>query len=258
MHTDYRFFEDRYPTLTQSDLITFHVEFLSRAVTGNATISIQPLKIGRQFSTVRVSVIQPNNAGNKYINCMEALVTQGNIARELDNNGLNLITDGLLDIPKKEDCDRLELDPAWTSCRPVLFKLQMYLPPGSDSLGASPTHGPSFREQWVKWAPGIGAGFSIPSLAFLADCFRPLPEAYGVKDSSFPTLNYGMEIKKAPPSTEWEWLFLRVSMGVCVAGRHDYSIVIADEQGEIVAVSRHTALIFNMEAKNAKARTGKM
>jgi hypothetical protein len=73
--TVYRFFEDRYPTLTQSDLITFHVEFLSKAVTGNATISIQPLKIGRQFSTVRLSVIQPNNAGNKYINCVEALVT---------------------------------------------------------------------------------------------------------------------------------------------------------------------------------------
>lgn len=152
----------------------------------------------------------------------------------------------------------LVMDPSWKPRRPALFKILIYVPCGSDSLGASPTHGPSVREQWVKWAPGVGVGFFIPSLAFLADCFRPLPEAFGVKNGSFPTLNYGMEIKRSPPLSGWEWLFLRICMGACIAGRHDYTIMIADERGNIIAVSRHSALIFSLEDKTADQRSLKL
>jgi acyl-CoA thioesterase len=234
-------------------MITFHVEFLSRTAVGQATVSIQPLKIGRQFSTVRVNVIQRDEMKDKSVTCMEALVTQGNLGLEAQNGGIDLPTKGLLSkasILKREGCERLMMDSKWLKRRPALHKINMFLPEGSDSLCASPTLGPSVREQWVCWAPGVGTGFSISSLAFLADCFRPLPEAYGITNSWFPTLSYGMEVKRSPPAGGWDWLFLRIEIGVCKKGRHDYAIVIADEEHEVVAVSKHTVLI--LKAKTTK------
>jgi hypothetical protein len=255
-----QYFQDRHPALNQPDLVTFHVEFLSKSAVGNASVSIQPLKIGRQFSTVRVNIIQRDEAKDKPIVCLEALITQGNLAREAQSEGMDLATKGLLDkalIPKREECEKLVTDRRLHMRRPAVFKIEMYLPVGSDSLCASPTLGPCVREQWVRWESGVGTGFSIPSLAFLTDCFRPLPEAYGITNSWFPTMSYGVEVKRAPPTERWEWLFLRIEMGVCIGGRHDYAIVVADEQGEVVAVSRHTALILG-EQRNVKKRMTKV
>jgi hypothetical protein len=208
---------------------------------------------------VRVNITQQSKANDKTTACLEALVTQGNLAREARGGGVSLVTTGLLDkasIPKREECEKLVMDSRWPSRRPALFKIEIYLPEGSDSLCSSPTLGPCLREQWVRWAPGIGAGFTISSLAFLADCFRPLPEAYGITESWFPTLNFGIEVKRAPPVGGWEWLFLRIRMGECIGGRHDYAIVVADGEGEVVAVSRHTALILGPE-RNIKGRMAK-
>jgi hypothetical protein len=255
-----QYFQDRHPALNQPDLITFHVEFLSKSDIGNAKISIQPLKLGRQFSTVRVNLIQRDEAKGKTVVCLEALVTQGNLAAEAKNGGTDLATKGLLDknlIPKRETCEKWVVDPRWYSRRFAAFKIDLHLPEGSDSRAASPTEGPGVRQQWVHWSPGVGTTFSVPSLPFLADCFRPLPEAYGITNSWFPTLSYGMEVKSAPPAGGWEWLFLRVDMGICKNGRHDYDVVIADEQGEVVAISRHTTLILSAD-RNHKSKVAKI
>jgi acyl-CoA thioesterase len=258
--TVHQYFQDQHPALNQPDLITFHVEFLSRTAVGDATISIQPLKLGRQFSTVRVNVIQRDEAKGKTVTCLEALVTQGNLTAESQSGGMNLATKGLLDkksIPKREECEQWLTDPRWHTRRIAAFKIEVYLPKGSDSRAASPTLGPGVREQWMRWTPGVGSKFSLSSLAFLADCFRPLPEAYGITNSWFPTLSYGLEVKRAPPSGGWEWLFLRTDMGECINGRHDYEVVIADEQGEVVAISRHTTLILSAE-RNVSGRMTKI
>ncbi len=78
------------------------------------------------------------------------------------------------------------MDSKWRLRRPALHKIDIYLEKGSDSLCGSPTLGPSIREQWVRWAPGVGTAFSLSSLAFLADCFRPLPEALWYQESLVP------------------------------------------------------------------------
>ncbi len=65
-----------------------------------------------------------------------------------------------------------------------------------------------------------------------------------------------MEIKRAPPAEGWEWLFLRIEMRVCIGGRHDYSIVIANEQLEEVAIGQHTALVID-PGRNDNARVSK-
>jgi len=156
-------------------------------------------------------------------------------------------------IPKRADCELWEFDPRFPNRRPAAVKTSTYLPAGSDSMCASPQLGPGVREQWVRWLPGVGTRFSLSALAYLADSFRPLPEAFGVRGSWFPTLSYGLEVKRAPPVDGWEWLFVRVDMGECVAGRYDMTVVIADEEARVVAVSRHTALIISAE-RNAKGR----
>lgn len=54
-----------------------------------------------------------------------------------------------------------------------------------------------------------------------------------------------MEVKKAPPAGKegWEWLFLRISMHEVRSGRFDRQVLISDEDGEVVAICRHRALI---------------
>jgi acyl-CoA thioesterase len=255
-----QYFQDRHPALNQPDLITFHVEFLSKANIGNATVSIQLLKLGRQFSTVRVNIIQRDEEKGKTTICLEALVTQGNLATEAQNGGINLATKGLLDknsIPKRETCEKWVTDPRWYTRRFAGFKTDIYLPEGSDSMCASPKEGPGVREQWVRWSPEVGTAFNIASLPFLADGFRPLPEAYGITNSWFPTLSFGMEVKRAPPAGGWKWLFVRVDLGMCKNGRHDYAVVIADEQGEVVAVSRHTTLSVSAD-RNYKSKMARI
>jgi hypothetical protein len=120
--------------------------------------------------------------------------------------------------------------------------------------------GPSVREQWVKWedhaSPGQ-EGSSTASLLYLADGFRPLPEAYGLQGSWFPTLSYGLEIKKAPPTEKgWEWLYVRAEMCVVKNGRFYLTVMILDEEEELVAMGNHTALIVPASrgpAKGSKA-----
>jgi hypothetical protein len=103
------------------------------------------------------------------------------------------------------------------------------------------------REYWVKWQDHTSKGehgFSIPSLLFLADHFRPLPEAYGLKENWYPTLSYGLEVKKTPPTPwGWKWLFLKVETYVVKNGRFDLNVKMFDEQHELVALGNHTAMI---------------
>ena len=97
----------------------------------------------------------------------------------------------------------------------------------------------------MRWAtPEIGRGFTIDSLPYLADSFRPLPEAYGLVGNWNATLSYGVEVKRAPDGAEeWEWLFMRVEMGEVRNGRFGMDVWIFDEKERLVARSWHTVLI---------------
>lgn len=244
-------FQNSHPQLNQPDLITFHVEFLARPSPRPATIHIHELKMGRQFSLVRVQLVQQTSKHEPRI-CLEALVTQGNLAREIQAGGPSLPTRPILPFnavsypPPRSDFEEWHTEPIWRTTRPVAFKLVTFLPKGSDSLAGNPSLGPSVREQWVRWSDGIGGGdgFTIASLPFLADSFRPIPEAYGMINTAFPTLSYGLEVKRAPPTPRgWEWLFLRIEMRQAKFGRYDMDVVIFNEEGELVALGKHTSLI---------------
>ena len=239
-------FQSKRKDLNQIDITTFHLEFINRSSAGPAEISIQELKLGQQFSFVRLQLLQKHTGKSRI--CIEATCTMGNMSREVESGGVSLPTkpmSSLRPIPRLNDCELWNRDPRWNPRRPGAIKIDIYLPRGTPILLAHPTLGPSVREQWVKWADHAGQeGFSIASLLYLADAFRPLPEAYGLKGKWFPTLSYGLDIKKAPPTAKgWEWLFLRIEMNVVSNGRYDLSVMIFDEEGELVAMGNHTALI---------------
>jgi hypothetical protein len=257
-----------HPSLNQPDLITTHVEFVSRTRIGPATVSLTPVKLGRQFSTIRAQLLQqqsddskPNSSPSPRV-CLEALITQGKLDAEEEDaacQNRNAARGRVVDlpvrnleekflVPKREACEPWAVQHEWRSRRPAAFKIDVRLPPASDSLAASPTYGPSVREQWVRWAPESGtAVFTVASLPFLADCFRPLPEAYRLRGHYwYATLNYGVEVRRGPPPVTggWEWLFVRVEMSdVRGSGRYGMDVWILDEWQRLVARSWHTALI---------------
>jgi hypothetical protein len=85
-----------------------------------------------------------------------------------------------------------------------------------------------------------------------------LIEAYGVEGNWFPTLNMGVEVKRGVPVRGWEWLFVRVEMRGVRDGRFDYDVVILDEDGGLVAISRHVALVVGAERNYKRGGGGKI
>ena len=258
------YFQTHHAKLDQPDLITLHAEFLSRTVIGPAQVTITDLKLGRQFSTVRAQLFQ-GPEGTTPALCLETTITQGNMKSEAARGGVNLPTRLVVaksDIPKRDTCVERKDPPLLFVRRTAFAKAIFMLPHDTNELGASATLGPSIREQWIRWRNDTGGpngeGFSISSLPFLADTFIPLPEAYGLTGNWFPTMCLGIEVKKAPPTEKgWEWLFMRIEMRVVKYGRNDIDVVIMDEEGEIVALSRHTALIVSFE-RNSKIKGAKI
>jgi acyl-CoA thioesterase len=255
-------FQTHHRDLNQPDLIIFHIEYLSRTSVGPGTFTIHELKLGRQFSTVRVQLLQQDSKSGKQIVCFEALVTQGNLSLEAISGGRSLPTPPYLakeDIPERADCEEWLTAPEWIPRRPAAFKLTVMLPKGSDSLAAHPKLGPSVREQWVKWRKGVGETFDVGSLAYLADAFKPLTESFGLVGYWYPTMSFGMEVKRKFDIKEggWEWLFLRIEMHEVRNGRFDLEVLIFNEEGEVVAISRQTSLIVEGE-RNYKGRAEKI
>lgn len=62
-----------------------------------------------------------------------------------------------------------------------------------------------------------------------------------------PTLVINIEFKKLLPAEGVEWLFVRCRAKQIKNGRMDLDIVVLDEEGDIVALSSHVALIVNSD-----------
>lgn len=69
----------------------------------------------------------------------------------------------------------------------------------------------------------------------------------------FPTLVLNIEFKKLLPPEGVEWLFVRVRPKQIRNGRMDLEVVVLDEEGDIVALSWHVALIVGGE-RNSRGR----
>ncbi|KAK8034573.1 hypothetical protein PG993_009568 [Apiospora rasikravindrae] len=276
---------------SQPHAITLHAEFLRRTQAGPATLRVRDVKLGRQTSTVHVTLSQPttsssssdhsdsSSSSNAEREEVVAYITHTNLATE---SGPTFETGWQLEPPpppppsdfaaltrgSDEDAHWAE----WTAkpfpeFRKVIQQMRIYLPRG----GRQATD--SLCDEWIHFADPAQR-FTDTSLGLVSDLWPQVIEslvAARQNDSSpsfpdgskrqplakfwYPTLLLNLDIKKALPAEGVEWLFVRVRAKQIRNGRQDLEVVILDQQGEIVALSHHVALVLDAKRNTAKRRS---
>ncbi|KAK0609589.1 thioesterase-like superfamily-domain-containing protein [Bombardia bombarda] len=264
----------------QVDVLTSHFEFISRTEVGPAVIVIEDIKLGRQLSTLHLTLYQdallphapfftPASSRKELL----AYFTMTNLSRE---KGVSLPTNFSLHPPSPSDPDFALLkdgkDKIW---QPLVFAADDafgYIRCLQNVIYYLPKHGQpekSIIDLWVRLA-NPGEKFTAASLAFVADCWPYVVEAYRPKtkeqekDAAFkkdavfwyPTVVLNLETKKNMGPGGNEWLRLRVQAKEIKNGRLDIEVLIFDIRGDLVALSQHVNLVLGSE-RNTAGRSGK-
>ncbi|KAK8037968.1 hypothetical protein PG994_014735 [Apiospora phragmitis] len=267
----------------QPHAITLHAEFLRRTQAGPATLRVRDVKLGRQTSTVQVTLSQPtptptsgesHSDSDKEREEVVAYITHTNLATE---SGPTFETDWQLEPPPPpppSDFAALtrrggdDADAHWSEWtakpfpefRKVIQRMRIYLPRGGRQAAGS------LCDEWAS-------RFTDASLGLVSDLWpqviESLVDARRRRNSAsddnkrqqplakfwYPTLLLNLDIKKALPAEGVEWLFVRVRAKQIRNGRQDLEVVILDQQGEIVALSHHVALVLDAKRNTAKRRS---
>ncbi|SLM33477.1 HotDog domain [Lasallia pustulata] len=259
----------------QPHTITLHLTFIRRTSVGPAAFTVYDTKLGRQTSTVRVTLTQGASAHEEVV----GYITNSNMGTE---SGLTLPTTWSLAPPPYPVADlaRLAID------EDEHWKLEKQLPFAMFRKASQHLHfyfprkgqlAKGIIDEWIRFSNG--ERFTNHSLGFVADMWPQMVEAYLAHSSNkwepaspavteqstkmksdkwshfwYPTLLLNLEIKKALPSDGVEWLFVRVSSKQIQNGRMDLEVVILDELREIVALSQHVTLIVSVERNTAERR----
>lgn len=263
----------------QPHTIALHLTFVRRTSVGPATLTVHDTKLGRQASTVRVTLTQGPPEREEVV----GYITNSNIDTE---SGLTLPTQWSLTPPPYPAADPTRLavdeDEHWklqkqfpfAAFRKASQSLDFYLPRKGQLAE-------SIVDEWIRFSNG--ERFTNQTLGFIADMWPQVVEAYRDDSSNgwypaspaatertakltknkwarfwYPTLLLNLDIKKALPSEGVEWLFVRVRAKQIRNGRMDLEVVILDECGEIVALSQHVTLILSAGRNMAERREPKL
>jgi acyl-CoA thioesterase len=232
--------------------------FLRRASAGPAVFTLKDLKLGRRTSTIQATLTQ----GSEQV-AIVSYVTQSNISAE---SGPSAPTHWALSPPPYPvDISKLkqDVDEHWTRVteRPfarfpkTIAHINFYLPrKGQLEM--------SIGDQFLQFADG--GRFTMDSLGYAADLVQQVAESYFGEERArhpravslgahwYPTVVLNLEIKKVLPPDGVDFLFVRARAKQIKNGRADLEVVILDEDGELVALSHHVALILS-----SKRNTGK-
>ncbi|KAI1115275.1 thioesterase-like superfamily-domain-containing protein [Nemania sp. NC0429] len=264
----------------QPHTITLHAEFLRRTRAGPATFTVKDMKLGRQTSTIHVSLAQDGREE------VVAYVTNTNAATE---TGLTLATGWTPDPPlpaPPRDLARLAAhgeDAGWVAVadlphpklRKAVSRIRMHVPRAGQAR-------PNVVDEWVRLESG--ERFTNEAVGFVSDMWpqmieglvrRQQGESSESKSKSkadndsdgddekplpwlwYPTLVLNLDVKKILPPQGVEWLHVRVASKHIENGRYDYEVIIFDEQDELVALSHHVAMVLD-GSRNTAARGSKM
>ncbi|KAI0406232.1 thioesterase-like superfamily-domain-containing protein [Xylaria palmicola] len=258
----------------QPHTITLHVEFLRRTSVGPATLVVKDVKLGRQTSTIHISLIQDGRDE------VVAYVTNANMATE---SGYTLQT-GWSPHPRlaapSADLARLAADGEdanWVVLRDLphprirkaVNRIRIYEPRGGQAQ-------PNVIDEWLRLESG--ERFPPEAVGFVSDVWPQMIErmlrrqqqqeqetggaaARGARRQGeeglpwlwFPTLVLNLDIKKALPPEGVEWLRVQVHSKLIKNGRNDYEALVFDETGDLVAISHHVAMVVN-GSRNVAAR----
>lgn len=271
------YFLSKYPATPQPDPISSNVHFVQPAPRGRVVLTVTELSHGKRYSTVEVKLRNP--AGEI---CTTATVIQGNLAAEY---GPSIEVPPVMaahEIPNRErDCDETQYPPLLLRLMPVSAKMrvlkrkegktQVWSRKGKDALNV--------KETWMQWQDP-NQKLDVISLGNVCDTvsidislaqrwfarlfnkqtwqFLPAPLNFdpAMSDLSkyvFPTLCMSIEIKKDPKNAEW--LFTEIVCHKIHNGRWDTDVRVLDEQGELVALSKHVSVMAEMTRTKASKIT---
>ncbi|KAI3331572.1 thioesterase-like superfamily-domain-containing protein [Xylariaceae sp. AK1471] len=265
----------------QPHTITLHAEFLRRTHAGHATFTVKDVKLGRQTSTIHVTLTQDGREE------VVAYLTNTNMDAE---SGFTLRTGWEPDPPPPpppKDFAKLAAqgeDENWVLLRdlphPKLRKaarrVGMHVPRNGQVR-------PNVVDEWVRFESG--ERFPMEAIGFVADMWPQMIEGLVVRQGAegnnltqkekdnehkgktvkkesdlpwlwYPTLTLNLDIKKALPPKGVEWLHVRVYVKQIKNGRYDYEAIIFDDTGDIVALSHHVAMVLDGSRNMAKRRNG--
>jgi hypothetical protein len=244
----------------QNHTIIAHLEFVRRTQVGLAQFIVKDVKLGRQTSTIHITLCQNEREE------IFAYITNSNLETEL---GPSFPTGwSLYPPPRPADLRKLIVgtDEEWTEMpstpypkfRRAANHVQFFLPRKGQPLK-------SIIDQWIRFRNG--ERFTNETLGFIADMFQQPVEAYhdgndpfqvrpvdAVKKGSksdpkarywYPTLVLNLDVKKKLRQEGVEWLFTRCRAKQIQNGRYDLEIIVLDETGDIVAVSHHVAMVLD-------------
>ncbi len=249
------------------------LEFLSRTEPGRAVIVVEEVKLGRQLSTLHLSLYQhallshaPWFTLGSSRKEMVAYITCANIQTE---EGISLPTSYALNpAPPAVDfasLDKNDGDDNWkrwgarsrdirsTSTRNLRYYIPRQGPPSK-----------SVVDCWLRFT--CGEPFTNSSLTFVADSWPFIVESYRTKPGQqqaveyfppkqvfwYPTVVFNIELKKSIPEEGLDWLRLRVEAKRIQNGRLDLEMIIFDQAGEVVALSQHVNLVLDASRNTAK------
>ncbi|KFY85049.1 hypothetical protein V500_08751 [Pseudogymnoascus sp. VKM F-4518 (FW-2643)] len=233
------YFATTHPSRSQPDPIHVTAQFLSAVPAGPLTIQVQPEKLGRNYSVVRVSLRTATTI------CTVAFVTQGNLATE---SGPNFETPKF-ELPDRAKC-REVISKVFGTANPATKRCRIFCPPGGETPFWTPDLGRHRRDQWARLTDD-DSRWDLLSLACIADWIPAMPLNYGydkdmmgfLKTYGQSTISLTMEIRKDPKGAQW--LLQRAVMNAAKNGRFDLDVKIIDEDGDLVAsltLDRETAL----------------
>jgi Thioesterase-like superfamily len=247
--------------------MTLHMEFPRRTETGPATFHVKDVKLGRQTSTVHITLRQHDR--DEVI----AYITQSNLS---SSAGVSFDTEWALHpTPYAVDLSKLKdgEDENWVEQRAMPFS--NFRKASNRVRFFFPRHGQkmkSLSDQWLCFRNG--ERFTTEALGYVCDMFPQVVESfkadedpYGVTEEKshaganralakfwYPTVVLNLDVKKALPEEGVEWLYARSSSKVIRNGRLDIEVVIMDESGEIVALSHHVTLVLDAARNLAQRR----
>lgn len=244
----------------QPHTISLHLEFLRRTQEGPATLVVRDVKLGRQTSTIHVTLSQDGREE------VVGFLTQSNMDTE---SGLSLTTQWALHpAPPPPPASFSGLlagadDPNWVEqtdkpspkFRKVAHRALTFLPRKGQAM-------PGLLDEWLRLESG--ETFKNESIGFVCDFFPSVIDnlwrrKHGDKPPPpfwYPTVALNLDVKKSLPPDGVEWLFIRVRAKSIKNGRMDLEVVILDEMGEVVALSQHVNLVVGAERNLAARRNG--
>ncbi|KAI1430388.1 thioesterase-like superfamily-domain-containing protein [Xylaria sp. FL1777] len=256
----------------QPHTITLHAEFLRRTQEGPATFTVKETKLGRQTSTIHISLTQDGREE------VVAYLTNANMATE---SGHTLQTGWSPNPPlpaPPTDFAKLAAqgeDANWVllkglphpKLRKAVNRVQMYVPRNGQVQ-------PNLVDEWMRLESG--ERFPMEGVGFVSDMWPQIIEGLvlrrqeaerkkqpGAKEGDggmvwlwYPTLTLNLDIKKALPPEGVEWLHVRVHTKHVKNGRYDYEVVVYDDAGDMVALSHHVAMVVDGSRNMAKRGAG--